>query len=515
MGSENIDDASRLRFADSVEASDPRRARFIRLSCAYARTPATEAEHAVLEAGLARCMPVAAWHADLAGIPGISWAYDRGFVGFLRAPADVLVREAASLLAHPIDTLVAEVKARDAAALVASGVLARIRSLTLLGPTKAQREVLASNALGSLRKLVLVTDEKGIDALVDLPVLGRLESLDLQLRGDVAEALARLAGAGPLPRLDHLEIRADPTSIPIDVTPLAGSSIAAGLRSLVLGSLDDPEGARVLGDLEALQSLEVWDLGEAAGPVLCSGPLVGRLERLKLQHPSRSAIVALAGNPGATALRRLELGGFLQTVEVVGDEGVEALARSPHLAGLVALDLGGCAMGPRGAEALADSAAFPKLRVLNLQRRNHLGVTGVKALSRWSSLRGVHTLYLPLEEPEPAAVLAPLLESGSLHRVRRLDLWGPEEEGGDAVVEALVRADLPVLSHLAMAHAPSFRSRGAKALLSSGGLPELAILWARLKKVPKAARLALGERYLVFDSEWDSGLDSPLGVYHA
>ena len=175
-------------------------------------------------------------------------------------------------------------------------------------------------------------------------------------------------------------------------------------------------------------------------------------------------------------------------------------------------------MGPRGARALAEASAFPGLRVLDLQRRNQLGVAGAHALARWRSLRGVHTLHLPLEEADPEPVLRPLLDSGTLRTVRRLDLWGPHEEAGDVVIQALARADLPALSHLAMArlvNSPSFRAKGARALLHADSFRELAILWARLTKVPKTTRIALRERLLVFDSQSDSGLDRPLMTYRA
>jgi hypothetical protein len=50
----------------------------------------------------------------------------------------------------------------------------------------------------------------------------------------------------------------------------------------------------------------------------------------------------------------------------IGDEGAKALAQSPHLSNLVALQLWGNRIGPAGIQALTSSPYLPRGSVLGL-----------------------------------------------------------------------------------------------------------------------------------------------------
>ena len=245
--------------------------------------------------------------------------------------------------------------------------------------------------------------------------------------------------------------------------------------------------------------------------MLAASALVKQLERLEMRYAGRRAALALAENRGAERLRTLAVSGLLQHEERIGDEGLAALARSPHLRALAELDVGSCGIGPAGITALADAEAFPRLRSLTLFGARDLGATGFDALARWASHTELHTLYAPLEDADAAGAIAPLLASPAAERLAQLDLDGPTLARGDAVIQAIAGARMPKLTHLAMArhvNSPSFFTAGGKALLASTSLPRLTILAARLLKVSKATKDALRARFAVLDAQGLGSVDS-------
>ena len=92
----------------------------------------------------------------------------------------------------------------------------------------------------------------------------------------------------------------------------------------------------------------------------CSNP--GRLCRLDLSRCSlnRERTRLLAGG-AFDNLRVLRLYG-----NSVGNEGAAALARSPHLAGLLVLDLGHAQVGDEGILAILESPLADRLVLLDL-----------------------------------------------------------------------------------------------------------------------------------------------------
>lgn len=177
-------DRPREYYADAVEASDPRRAAFIRdqLDIARARRDAgvrrRSIESDALGAGLPGLAHGAAWSGGIAPLLGYDgkgsapWRFRRGFVEEVKLPAPHFLRVAPSLYARApvLDLVLTDVKA-SAAALFASPHLARIRSLDLAngGLGDAEVQLLArSKHLGKLRWLSLYfnrVSDAGVEAI--------------------------------------------------------------------------------------------------------------------------------------------------------------------------------------------------------------------------------------------------------------------------------------------------------------------------------------------------------------
>jgi carbon storage regulator CsrA len=150
--------------------------------------------------------------------------------------------------------------------------------------------------------------------------------------------------------------------------------------------------------------LSVREFLDHAGELLGSAPIRHLHLRPSGWSPtSREDIAALAASPYLSRLRALDLGqnglgdedvsrlvasahlaglaALLLRGNGIGDAGAAALARSPYLAGLAALDLAGNQIGTAGATALASSAHLGRLALLVLAD-NPVGVAGCLALRR-------------------------------------------------------------------------------------------------------------------------------------
>ncbi|HEY4118565.1 MAG TPA: hypothetical protein VGM56_11955 [Byssovorax sp.] len=524
---ERDDDAPRRAYADAIEATDATRAAFVRAQCALAAADRLDAAAAEHEARVAAARASEAWDADLRAIPDAFWVYGRGFVDSFGADPATLVAHAALLAGHPVTSFAMALKQRDGASLAASGVLTQARRLSLSGAGKAIVEVLASN-LPHLRALTLATSASTLARVLDLDAATNLRELWIDVTDDADAAARAIAEAPSLTRLTRLRFRAQQAACgvpghrgPAPPGPASDDAIAriarsphlAALEALQLGAVEGARGARAIGERgdAALKELVVDDIDEEAGLVLAASALMHQLERLEMGFAGRRAALALAENRGATRLRALSIAGLLQTKEPIGDEGLAALARAPQLQGVMELDIGSCGVGPAGVAAVADAEAFPRLRSLTVFGGRDLGAAGFEALARWASSSELHTLYAPLEDEGAAQAIAPLLASPAAARLRRLDLYGPTLERGDAVIRAIADAHMPKLTHLAMArhvNAPSFLTGGARALLTSTSLPRLTILAARLLKVSKATKDALRARFAVLDSQGLGSVDS-------
>jgi uncharacterized protein (TIGR02996 family) len=162
---------------------------------------------------------------------------------------------------------------------------------------------------------------------------------------------------------------------------------------------------------------------------LASSAHLGRLTTLSLRGGSvgDAGVEALAGSPGLAGLTALEL---TSTNHQVGDAGAQALAASPWLTRLKALDLGDCwFVTATGARALAGSPNLAGLTTLRLSATN-FGDEGVQALASSPRLAGLTALDLYCCAGISSAGVQALLTSPHLTRLSALALaylrCGPE-----------------------------------------------------------------------------------------
>jgi uncharacterized protein (TIGR02996 family) len=155
-----------------------------------------------------------------------------------------------------------------------------------------------------------------------------------------------------------------------------------------LGPLADPSSGWVflrgfiglLARAERFLVPEVFDLAS-------SGDAFAWVEELILADLRASQARELARSSLLSHLVRLDLSSSMG----LRDAGLEQILRGPDLGTLHTLHLDGCAIGERGATALARCAKLMNLRVLGL-RRNRLGDTGALALAESPHLTGLSRL---------------------------------------------------------------------------------------------------------------------------
>lgn len=144
--------------------------------------------------------------------------------------------------------------------------------------------------------------------------------------------------------------------------------------------------------------------------------VIGRLVNLGL-HGELGAEGArvLAQAPELAAVRKLNLAGCR-----LGDDGVAALLDSPHLA-CTQLTLRENDIGDQGAQALAGAPALAGCRALFLAR-NQIGDEGVAALAGSVHLSGIEQLGVGGNEGITGKGMKHLLAPGLFPRMRRLEL---------------------------------------------------------------------------------------------
>jgi Ran GTPase-activating protein (RanGAP) involved in mRNA processing and transport len=193
--------------------------------------------------------------------------------------------------------------------------------------------------------------EGAFQVLACRPELARMTRLDF--RSISAAELRHVLGSPHLTALEELSFGCCRLSDEA-ARLLAGSPSVARLRSLDLGRLPE-DGA--------------WD-GDAANRI---GP---------------DGLAALGASPHLSRLRSLGLLGN----RTVGDAGVRALLAAPHLCGLTELDLRSTGLTVAGVRALADSPWSASLRTLRLGGLDALGDDVLEALASSSHLAALHEL---------------------------------------------------------------------------------------------------------------------------
>jgi hypothetical protein len=217
---------------------------------------------------------------------------------------------------------------------------------------------------------------EGLAGLLDGDLVGGLTSLELR---ETAPSRA-LAGLATSPRLGGLRrLSVSPRTDDAEAG-LPGDLICAIVESPHLGRLDrlsldagglgPVEAARfaALGGLSRLRSLCLWNcrLGEAGMRALARSPHLSGLRRLGISEDGGSPCLrALFEAPWLASLRELELRGFV-SLDGIEDDDLVALASNPAVSRLRALHLDTQRITRRGTEALASSPYLGGLLSLNV-----------------------------------------------------------------------------------------------------------------------------------------------------
>jgi uncharacterized protein (TIGR02996 family) len=204
--------------------------------------------------------------------------------------------------------------------LVSVPLFARLAELTITGTTSGPEvilEVARAGADSALRKLILMgchVTSGAVAALFDSPAADRLESL--ALGGDRINAPGKFRAFGRVARPMALRSLEMGSEVPNEsgLEAFLSSALVPGLRCLCLHDCSlNRDRTRLLA--------------------------TGRFENLRALY--------LPSNP-------------------VGNDGAAAIARSPHLAGLLVLDLSYSQVGDEGIEAILESPLADGLALLDL-----------------------------------------------------------------------------------------------------------------------------------------------------
>jgi uncharacterized protein (TIGR02996 family) len=464
------DDAPRLVYADWLEERGDPRGVFIRLQCALERAGGDDPRRPALEDEADDLLAEyeGEWTAPLQGA-ALGWRFRRGFVEWVEADGTTFLARAASwFAAFPLRGVrlrrIPGMSRPKAAVLAANPLLGRLESLEFRGHflhDRDIRELLVSPHLGRLTALGLQgqgIETTAIVGILNSPWMAQLRVLDLSDCRSIGDRAARLiAAASHGSGLRTLNLAATNLTVR-GVVDLFGSRCLRGLRELDIGAAltrDDlapyveviarsplfralsalgvghrrlePEQWRNLlssGD-RSLDRLVVsgCDLTDAAAAAIAATPRVSGLTALNLASNRLSAdgLRALAESAALASLTELRLGG-----NNVQDTGAKALAASPHLTRLTSLDLSANNIGGPGLHALASSPNVKHVRELDLSD-NYVGLDAVRALADSPNLARLRTLRLSCNQAagESGAVLA-----ASLHLNPRLRLELTSSDGG-------------------------------------------------------------------------------------
>lgn len=212
------------------------------------------------------------------------------------------------------------------------------------------------------------------------------------------------------------------------------------------------------GFLSAI-SIEAGQLATAA-KVFAAEPVT----ELTVTELDEDSAAELAKAPWLSRVAHLIVRGPL------GDDGLAALVKSKHLAGLTALNLSSNELSGEGLAALGKQ--LPALRRLVLTN-NPIGDEGLAALAQWKHLAGLRTLYTTACELSEEG-LGSLLAAGQLGALEKWTLSGNELGDSGAKLLASHAAQLARLSFLELKDT-SLGDAGSKAL-AAAKLPALRTL---------------------------------------
>jgi uncharacterized protein (TIGR02996 family) len=339
------DDSVRLVYADWLEEhGQPERAELMRVQIELGRRPLAPERRELLTARRTKLLTQDAptWLGPLVAHLGHKyflrgWAYRRGMPVVALTPR--------TFLGKKFQAIAIEWFPR-----------AGVQVVELNGTTSRLPSIGELPLLGGLHTLEFYdTDARDADvkAFAGSPHLEGLHSLTLGQTRMRAEGVRALAGSSHLPRLRHLGLCGN-AGIGLGVGDLVAAPLWPRLTSLNLGGAG--VGPRPLAALlEALPRSRITrlDIGlngltARSCHALADCAALRALTYLGLSDKIGTlGVEALAGSPHLAGLRELRL-----TLSRLGDADALILARSPHLGQLTWLDLRMNDIGPAGKEAL-------------------------------------------------------------------------------------------------------------------------------------------------------------------
>jgi uncharacterized protein (TIGR02996 family) len=321
-----FDDAPRLVYADWLDdqggEAQRDRAEFIRGQIELTR-PDCKEEHAE---GLYRR------HVELLN------KHTRSWLGPLATPSNTGRNAAAHLLDQPGDPHAFYKANGDGSARFRRGFVDQVAmsSMTYLA---RRQELLGPHPVTAL---ILADGREAVSALAECPLTSRLEKLQMWaawLRRSDLEALGKSVR---LTNLRFLSLGGSPLP-PQEVGALANGTAFSNLRSLRLSGCGlTARSVRRLARSACWKQLTVLHLDnnhlrDPGAIALAKGAHPERPETLYLQDCAigDAGAVALANCPRLASLKRL----YFHGQNLLGPEGVEAIANSPYLTGLVELHI--------------------------------------------------------------------------------------------------------------------------------------------------------------------------------
>ncbi len=385
------DDTPRLVYADWLDDhGDPERAEFIRVQIELAQLEEWGARRPGLEQRQKRLLKL---HARQWGEGMVRKVYGsefrRGFLEKIELPPNVFLASADELFRR--------------------FPLRRLRLGSSFGDP-AIRALAASPHLARLTELEIPYSRMtpaGLGALVSSPHVRGLKVLEIDFNGIGADGARVIAAAPNLAGLTELTVQTCEIG-GAGAAALAGSPHLAGLAKLdlMVNEIDDT-GAVALArspHLRNLAELSLWN--NDVGPAGARGILSARWPRLRRLYLSCNelgleGVQALTSAPGLRGLTVLGLGVVcLRSAKAKRLAVAQALAGSPHVAGLKGLHLFRDHVGDAGASALAGSPHLANLADLDLHE-NDITDDGSQALLSSPHLVGLQRINLTSNSVSP------------------------------------------------------------------------------------------------------------------
>jgi uncharacterized protein (TIGR02996 family) len=302
----------------------------------------------------------------------------------------------------------------DALAVLAGADLSGLADLTLgmsVAATRALARLAAASWFQNLRVLRLREHlgDVHLETLAALPPMPRLHTLDLADNRFEWVGLRALAESKSFPSLAALDLSRNPlgeegagylgkAAWSVRELRLRACAIGdRGVKSLLAGKLLD--GVRVL-------ELGNADLTATGIKALAASPKLAAVRHLDLQYNrvGKDGFAALAASPHFQHLTRLDIGVFSPGESRVKGEVIADFLNTLDAPNLRRLGLSAIAVGLAGAKALATRPTFANLRALELQE-SRIGTKALAELAASPHLRGLVELDLWMNEITAASPL--------------------------------------------------------------------------------------------------------------